>query len=41
MPLLKYRRHGRAYKHIIVIVDRLSKKQKFISLDFLEVEAII
>ena len=29
------------YKYIIVIIDRLSKKYKFIGLDFLEVEVVI
>ena len=34
-------RYGRNYQHILVIVDRLSKKKKFIPLDSLEVEAVV
>lgn len=34
-------RYGRAYEHILVVVDRLSKKKKFIPLDSLEVEAVV
>ena len=41
ISLSKYRRYRRVYKYIIVIVDRLSKKHKFIGLDFLKVKAVI
>ena len=41
IPLPKYRRHRQVYKYIIVIVDRLSKKHKFIGLDSLEVKAVV
>lgn len=34
-------KHGWKYQHIIIVVDHLSKKKKFILLDFLEVEAIV
>lgn len=34
-------RHGRTYEHIMVVVDRLSKKKKFVALDSLDVEAVV
>ena len=34
-------RHGRSYEHIMVVVDRLSKKKRFVALDSLEVEAVV
>ena len=40
-PLPKCRRYGRVYEHIMVMVDRLSKKRKFIGLDSLKVEAVV
>ena len=40
-PLPKCRRHGRIYEHIMVVVDRLSKKRKFVGLDSLEVETAV
>lgn len=40
-PLPKCSRYGRVYQHIMVVVDRLSKKKKFIPLDSLEVEAVV
>ena len=40
-PLPVCSRFGRRFEHIMVIVDRLSKKKKFISIDSLEVEAVV
>ena len=40
-PLPVYSRFGRRFEYIIIIVDRLLKKKKFISIDSLEVEAVI
>ncbi len=40
-PLLIYKRFGREFEYIIVVVDRLLKKKKFIPLDSLEVEAVV
>ena len=40
-PLPYCTRYGRKYQHIMVVVDRLSKKKKFIPLDSLEVEAVV
>ena len=40
-PLPICARYGRNYQHIMVVVDRLSKKKKFIPLDSLEVEAVV
>lgn len=40
-PLPICTRYGRSYQHIMVVVDRLSKKKKFIPLDSLEVEAVV
>ncbi len=34
-------RYGRKYQHIMVVVDRLFKKKKFVPLDSLEVEAVV
>ena len=34
-------RYGKSFQHIMVVVDRLSKKRKFIPLDSLEVEAVV
>lgn len=39
LPLCQ--RYGRSYEHIMVVVDRLSKKKKFIPLDSLEVDAVV
>ena len=41
MPLPIFLRHGRKYQHILAAIDHLSKKNKFILLDFLEVEIVI
>ena len=40
-PLPVSLRYGRKYQHIMVVVDRLSKKKKFVPLDSLEVEAVV
>lgn len=40
-PLPACHRYERIYKNIMVVVDRLSKKKKFIALDSLEVEAVV
>ncbi len=40
-PLPICKRFGREFEHIMVVVDRLSKKKKFIPLDSLEVEAVV
>ena len=40
-PLPVCNRFGRKYEHIMVVVDRLSKKKKFIPLESLEVEAVV
>ncbi len=40
-PLPICNRYGRKYEHIMVVVDRLSKKKKFIPLDSLEVESVV
>lgn len=40
-PLPTCLRYGRSYQNIMVVVDRLSKKKKFIPLDSLEVEAVV
>jgi hypothetical protein len=40
-PLPDCKRAGRTYSHIMVVVDRLSKKQKFIPLETLEVEEVV
>ena len=40
-PLPVCTRFGRKFEHIMVVVDRLSKKKKFIPLDSLEVEAVV
>ena len=40
-PLPICLRYGRSYQHIMVVVDRLSKKKKFIPLDALEVETVV
>ena len=40
-PLPVCTRFGRKFQHIMVVVDRLSKKKKFIPLDSLEVDAIV
>ena len=34
-------RYNRRYYSIIVVVDRLSKKRKFIPLDLLDIEAVV
>ena len=39
--LPKYRRYGRVYKHIMVVVDRLSKKKKFCALDLLKTQSVV
>ena len=39
LPVCK--RYSRSYEHIMVVVDRLSKKKKFIPLDSLEVDAVV
>ena len=39
--LPKCTRRGRIYEHIMVVVDRLSKKKRFIALDSLDVEAVV
>ena len=40
-PLPVCSRYNRKYEHIMVVVDRLSKKKKFIGLDSMEVEAVV
>ena len=40
-PLPICERNGRRYQHIMVVVDRLSKKKRFIALDSLEVKAVV
>ena len=40
-PLPIYVRYGRNYQHILVVVDRLSKKRKYIPLDSLKIEAVV
>ena len=40
-PLPICERFGRKYQHIMVVVDRLSKKRRFAPLDSLEVEAVV
>ena len=40
-PLPICTRFGRKFEHIMVVVDRLSKKKKFIPLDSLDVEAVV
>lgn len=40
-PLSVCSRFGRRFEHIMVVVDRLSKKKKFIPLDSLEVDAVV
>ena len=40
-PLPVCKQFGRSYQHIMVVVDRLSKKRKFVALDSLEVEAVV
>ena len=34
-------RHDRAYKHIMIVIDRLSKKKKFISLESFDVKIVV
>jgi hypothetical protein len=34
-------RYGKKFKNIIIIVDRLSKKKKFVALDFINVKTVI
>jgi len=41
VSLLECRRMGRRYQYVLVVVDRLSKKKKFIPLDSLEVPAVV
>ena len=40
-PLPICLRYGRPYQHIMVVVDRLTKKKKFVPLDSIEVEAVV
>ena len=40
-PLPICSRFGRKFEHIMVVVDRLSKKKKFIPLDSLDVESVV
>ena len=40
-PLPICKRYGRDYQHVMVVVDRLTKKKKFVALDSLEVEAVV
>lgn len=40
-PLPICSRFGRRFEHIMVVVDRLSKKKKFIPLELLKVEAVV
>ena len=39
LPICK--QFGRSFQHIMVVVDRLSKKRRFVALDSLEVETVI
>lgn len=40
-PLPIYKRHGRKYQHIMIVVNRLSKKKRFVALNVLEVKAVV
>ncbi|KAF7568084.1 hypothetical protein PtrM4_126970 [Pyrenophora tritici-repentis] len=40
-PLPDCTRFGRTYSHVMVVIDRLSKSQRFIALDSLEVDAVV
>jgi hypothetical protein len=40
-PLPDTTYYGRTYRHIMVVVDRLSKKKKFVPLQSLDVEAVV
>ena len=40
-PLLACVRNGRRFRHVMVVVDKLFKKRKFILMDSLEVDAIV
>lgn len=40
-PLPICKRNGRNYRHILVVVDRLSKKKRFIPLDFIDVDSVV
>ena len=40
-PLPICRQNGRSFQHIMVVVDRLSKKRRFVALDSMEVEAVV
>ena len=40
-PLPICKQFGRSFQHIMVVVDRLSKKRRFVALDSLEVEAVV
>ena len=39
--LLKCMRDGRVFEYIMIMMDRLLKKKKFVALDFLEIEVIV
>jgi hypothetical protein len=39
--LLKCIRDGRVFEHIMIMINRLLKKKKFVALDFLEIKAVI
>ena len=39
--LPKYRRYRRIYKYIIIVINKLSKKRRFIGIDSLEIKSII
>ena len=41
VSLPRCKRNGRVYENIMVVVDRLSKKKKFIPLDSIRVEAVV
>jgi hypothetical protein len=34
-------RDGRVFEHIIIVIDRLLKKKKFVALDFLKIKVVI
>lgn len=40
-PLPICKQFGRSFEHIMVVVDRLSKKRRFVALDSLDVEAVV
>ena len=39
--LPKYRKYGRIYEYIIIVINRLFKKKKFCALNLLKINVII